>query len=317
MLRLFFAYSHKDEQLRNEVETHLALLKRQGVISSWHDRRITAGTDLDRAIGIELEDAGIILLLVSASFLASDYCYDEEMKRALAKHDEGTAVVIPVILHPCDWQSSPFGRLRATPTDGKPVSMYTNINEGLAIVAKDIRATAEKLRSSEGQQAIREEPPNPTGSEPRGDRSSNLRIKRKFDDHERDEFLQTSYEYIARYFEGSLDELAKRHPQIKTRFARVSSSRFTASIYDRGERVAQCSVWYGEHSFTSMGIGYSASADMRGSSFNELLSVVDDGFSLQLKSSGMQSMGGGSENRLSQQGAAEVFWSLLIRPLQQ
>jgi len=102
MVTLFFSYSHKDEDLRNELETHLALLKRQGIISSWHDRRITAGGDIDKTISSELESSQIILLLVSAHFLASDYCYEKEMTRALEKHKDGSAVVVPVILHPCD-----------------------------------------------------------------------------------------------------------------------------------------------------------------------------------------------------------------------
>lgn len=83
MATLFFSYSHKDEELRNELETHLALLKRQGIISNWHDRRITAGSDLNDAISGELEEAQIILLLISAHFLASDYCFDKE-KSSLA-----------------------------------------------------------------------------------------------------------------------------------------------------------------------------------------------------------------------------------------
>src|SRR5689334_13326312 len=89
MITLFFSYSHKDEELRNELETHLTLLKRQGIISAWHDRRIIAGSDLDKAISSELESSQIILLLVSAHFLASDYCYEKEMTRALEKHEEG------------------------------------------------------------------------------------------------------------------------------------------------------------------------------------------------------------------------------------
>jgi tetratricopeptide (TPR) repeat protein len=142
MAKLFFSYSHKDEELRNELETHLALLKRQGVLSSWHDRRITAGSDFDQTISSELESSQIVLLLVSAHFLASDYCYEKEMIRSLEKHEDGSAVVIPVILHPCDWHSAPFGHLRATPTDGKPVSMYANQQEAFAIVAKDVREAA-------------------------------------------------------------------------------------------------------------------------------------------------------------------------------
>jgi hypothetical protein len=142
MAKLFFSYSHKDEELRNELETHLALLKRQGVITSWHDRRISAGSDFNKNISSDLESSQIILLLVSAHFLASDYCYEKEMTRAIEKHEDGKAVVIPVILHPCDWHSAPFGHLRATPTDGKPVSMFANQHEAFAIVAKDVREAA-------------------------------------------------------------------------------------------------------------------------------------------------------------------------------
>src|SRR4051812_50229559 len=90
-INLFYSYSHKDEVLRDELETHLSLLKRQGVIRAWHDRRIAACTDWAGEIDQHLETAGIILLLVSADFLASDYCYEHEMKRALKRHEAGTA----------------------------------------------------------------------------------------------------------------------------------------------------------------------------------------------------------------------------------
>jgi hypothetical protein len=90
---LFFSYSHKDEALRDRLEVHLAVLKREGAISTWHDRRITAGDALGQRIDEHLECADIILLLVSPDFLASDYCHDVEMQRALARHVEGSARV--------------------------------------------------------------------------------------------------------------------------------------------------------------------------------------------------------------------------------
>jgi len=317
MADLFFSYSHKDEELRNELETHLALLKRQGVISSWYDRRITAGSDFNQAISSELESSQIILLLVSAHFLASDYCYEKEMTRALEKHKEGSAVVIPVILHPCDWQSAPFGHLRATPTDGKPVSMYANQHEAFTIIAKDVREAAKSYpvpnSSPKGNECIMDS----VKRVPIGDRSSNLRIKRKFDDHERDQFLEDSYEYIARYFEWSLQELSERNPHIKTRFKRLSETSFASFVYDSGKRVAECSIWYGGSSFGSSGISYSNSGEIQRNSFNESISIVDDGYSLQLKPMGMQTFGDCRENELSQQGAAEFFWNLFIRPLQE
>lgn len=315
MAKLFFSYSHKDEELRNELETHLSLLKRQGVISSWHDRRITAGSDIDKAIDAELESSQIVLLLVSAHFLASDYCFEKEMARALEKHTEGSATVIPVILHPCDWHSAPFGGLRATPTDGKAISMYANRHEALAIVAKDVREAATRAVAKEPS-ALEVSPPERLdfGSSPKP-RSSSLRVKRKFDDHERDGFLEDSYEYISRYFDGSLEELATRNPQLKTRFKRLDATSFAASIYENGQRVAQCSVWYGNN-FGSSGIAYSQSADAPRNSFNESLTVVDDGYALQLKPLGMQFYGSNRDRALSQQGAAEYFWEILVRPLQ-
>jgi len=317
MVKLFFSYSHKDEVLRNELETHLALLKRQGVISSWHDRRIIAGKDFDQEISSELESSQIVLLLVSAHFLASDYCYEKEMTRAIEKHEDGSAVVIPIILHPCDWKPASFGHLRATPIDGKPVSMYANQHEAFAIVAKDVREAAKSLSASESSLEGEQCCVGSLASKLQGDRSSNLRIKRKFADHERDEFLENSYEYMVRYFEGSLQELSTRNPHVNTKFKRLSETSFAAFVYDSGKRVAQCSIYYGGHSFGSSGIVYSQSADVQRNSFNESLSVDDDGYTLHLKPLGMQMFGSHREKTLSQQGAAEYYWTLFIKPLQE
>src|SRR5688500_12533021 len=97
---VLFSYSHADEELRNKLEVHLSMLKREGLVTAWHDRRITAGRELDPTINEHIESAGIILLLVSPEFLASEYCYEIEMKCALERHDAGDARVIPVILRP-------------------------------------------------------------------------------------------------------------------------------------------------------------------------------------------------------------------------
>ncbi|MEL6333868.1 MAG: toll/interleukin-1 receptor domain-containing protein, partial [Cyanobacteria bacterium J06626_26] len=93
-VRIFISYSHKDETLREELDVHLANLKRQGKIQAWHDRAIEAGTEWDTAIKQHLETAQVILLLISPRFMASDYCYDLEMQRAIERHNQGTARVI-------------------------------------------------------------------------------------------------------------------------------------------------------------------------------------------------------------------------------
>ncbi len=87
--RIFISYSHKDDSYREALDTHLSLMKRQGVVDVWCDRRIVEGEEFDPEIAKNLERADIILLLVSADFIASDYCYEKEMERAMQRHDGG------------------------------------------------------------------------------------------------------------------------------------------------------------------------------------------------------------------------------------
>ncbi len=320
LMELLFSYSHADEDLRNKLEVHLAMLKREGIISAWHDRRITAGRELDPAINEHIETAGIILLLVSPEFLDSDYCYEIEMKRALERHDAREARVIPVILRPCDWLNSPLKRLRATPQDGKPVVKHASIDDAFLEVAQDIRAAIAELRRA--RPAVAPAPPTPSAPKPsegtRGrPRSSNLGIKRTFTDHERDQFLEESFEYMANYFENSLSELKLRNPQIEGRFRRIDANHFSAAIYLNGRKASGCRLWLGGD-FGGYAIYYSSSDEGRDNSWNEQISVDDDGYNFVLKPMGGLSFGRGREREtgLTQEGAAEYFWSTLVEPLQ-
>lgn len=146
-IRVFFSYSHKDEKLRDELELHLKLLQRQKVIDAWHDRQIGAGEERKGAIDQHLEEAQVILLLVSSSYLASDYCYDVEMTRALERHSRGEARVIPIILRPCDWRGAPFAKLQALPRKAESITSQSNRDEAWTDVAREIRSVVEKLRS--------------------------------------------------------------------------------------------------------------------------------------------------------------------------
>ncbi|HIK43642.1 MAG TPA: AAA-like domain-containing protein, partial [Leptolyngbyaceae cyanobacterium M65_K2018_010] len=144
---LFFSYAHKDEAWRDELAKHLRLLERQGVLSSWHDRQITPGSEWAGQIDQHLEQAQIILLLISADFLASNYCYDIELKRAMERHHQGETVVIPVILRPVDWQGASFSQLQALPKNAKPVTTWENRDEAFTDIAKGIRRVAEGLQA--------------------------------------------------------------------------------------------------------------------------------------------------------------------------
>ncbi|MEY3218653.1 MAG: hypothetical protein RIT27_10 [Pseudomonadota bacterium] len=145
-LKLFFSYSHEDESFKNKLNKHLKMLQHLNIISAWQDRDISAGSEWEAEILGNLEQADIILLLVSDNFLASDYCWGKEMERALQRHEEGTARVIPIILKPVDgWYQAPFGKLQALPKDAKPISTWSNEDEAYANIAAGIRKVAENM----------------------------------------------------------------------------------------------------------------------------------------------------------------------------
>jgi len=150
-LRLFIAYAREDDELRGRLEKHLSMLTRDGLIAPWHDRKIGPGNEWEGQIDQHLDTADIILLLVSADFLASDYCYDVEATRALGRHAQGSARIVPVILRPADWMHSPLAKLQALPRDGKPVANWANEDEAFLDVVEGIRkavAEMQKARSS-------------------------------------------------------------------------------------------------------------------------------------------------------------------------
>jgi tetratricopeptide (TPR) repeat protein len=145
LVEVFYSYAHEDASLRDTLEKHLSLLHRQGVISQWHDRQITAGTNWAQAVDEHLERASVILLLISADFLASDYCYGIEMKRALERHQANEAHVIPILLRWVDWKDAPFAHIQALPTDAKPITAWHNRDEAFTDVAAGIRRVIEDL----------------------------------------------------------------------------------------------------------------------------------------------------------------------------
>jgi len=318
MPSVFFSYSHADERLRDQLEKQLAMLKRQGVIETWHDRRIGAGEDFAHAIDEHVNKDEIILLLVSADFLASDYCYDIEMKRAMERHQAGDAIVIPVILRACDWHHAPFGKLNATPHDGKPITQWPDIDEAFLQVAKAVRQAAERTsgKAKSSSPSTKAAAQNiPAQAPPMGPRSSNLRLSKNFTQRDKDKFQTETFEFIARYFENSLHEIGARNAGFEGVFRRIDANRFFATVYHDGKDVARATIYTGDGGF-GRGINYVQGETMQSNSMNESLSVNADDQMLYLAAMGM-SFSRNQEKKLSQEGAAELFWGILIEPLQQ
>ena len=325
MPRVFFSYCHADEALRDQLEKQLSALKRQGFVETWHDRRISAGENIHQAIDSHINQEEIIMLLVSPDFIASDYCYDIEMKRALERHTAGDAIVIPVILRPCDWHGTPFGTLNATPPDGKAITQWPNTDEAFLHVAKSVRQAAERWQHAHASSSPATAQEKAGGAQSAANfntdatppdrvvRSSNLRLAKQFTQRDQDTFLLDSFEYIALFFENSLQELARRNPGYEGSFRRIDAVRFTATLYRNGGAIARATVFMGGH--FGAGIFYSQGEHTDSNSFNESLTVNHDDQALYLKSLGMASFR--QAPKLSQEGGAELFWSMFIERVQQ
>lgn len=145
-IEIFFSYADKDVNMQKELEDHLSILRRSNAISISNRRAIGAGKEWQGEIDKHLNEASIILLLVSPDFLASDYCWDVEVMRAMKRHKSGEARVIPVLLRPIeDWRGVPFSMLQPLPLNSRPVTQWGNRDEAFASIAQGIRTVVEEL----------------------------------------------------------------------------------------------------------------------------------------------------------------------------
>lgn len=146
---VFVSYARKDEQLRNKLSDHLGGLRQGGYILEWSDGQIVPGREWAPEIIRCLDEADIILLLVTSSFLGSEFIGRVELARALERHRRGEAIVIPIILKPADWQSTGLEGLQALPKDGKAVSTWPDQDTAYLNVAQGLRRTIDAWRASE------------------------------------------------------------------------------------------------------------------------------------------------------------------------
>lgn len=147
-LKVMLSYAHEDEDLKDRLDVHLTSLKRSGRVETWSDRKISPGAEWDDSIKNELNDADIILLLVSVDFLASDYIWKIEITKAMERHRNNEVVVIPIFLRPCDWQDMPFAVLQGLPKDALPVTEFVDREAAFFQIAQEIRRVVEHISST-------------------------------------------------------------------------------------------------------------------------------------------------------------------------
>lgn len=138
-VNLFISYSHIDERFNDELKNHFAGLKNQGLITGWDGRAILPGEDWDDEVRKKLEQADIILFLVSSDFMASEYIRDVEIHKAIERHNNGEVRIIPVLLRSCDYRSLPIARLQVVPRGAKPINNWEDKDVAYLNVVEQIR----------------------------------------------------------------------------------------------------------------------------------------------------------------------------------
>lgn len=151
LVKVFYCCSKsvKDEQMRQKLEEHLSILRREGVITSWHRSMISPGKEWESEIDKHLKTSDIILVLISSEFTASDYHWDVLAKQAMEQHKAGTSRVVAILLRPVDdyWKVA-FPNIKVLPQDGIPIIKRNPQDTAFKNVAIGIREVAEELTDS-------------------------------------------------------------------------------------------------------------------------------------------------------------------------
>lgn len=226
----FISYSHTDEKALERLHKHLAMLRRDGDLSTWSDHKLLPGSKLGGDINLNLEKSAIFLALLSPDYLDSNYCYEKEFQHALKLAEAGRLRIVPVILEPCDWLASPFSEFMALPKDGKPISEWTNQNNAYLDVVTGLRRLLEAMRDA--VVPVTEKVGGAAGGTAR-----RPRVKQDFDAIQRSEFADKTYEAIRDYFQASCAELnGIGDSNLKAKFELMSNTAFTCTVVNRGKR---------------------------------------------------------------------------------
>ena len=348
-MKAFVSYAHRDEGALRQLMTHLAVLEREGGIEAWYDREILAGSQIDKEIDERLESCELFLALVSPDFLDSDYCYGREMQLALERHHARETRVVPIIIEPCDWLSTPLGQFKALPKDARPIAEWDNSNAAYLDVVEELRrittrrngrfgldpVMAEALRQHFGpvRRTVRlgeaavagihqrsrkgreRQPPEAgpsTGTQAprRPSAAERYRVQRDFDEIDRAEFRETTYRTIREHFENGVRELNSLN-SVRARLTERSATSFSCTVVNRARKqgVGHITIQAGGNNMGFGDVSYSFSENSTPNTANGFFSIDSDEYELFFQ----PLTGSGDErNRLTPQEVADLLWRKFI-----
>lgn len=309
-MKAFISYSHKDTKYRERLSVHLKPLERLGGIQTWYDRKLYVGDDLGASIDENLHDSDIFIAIVSPDYLASYYCYEKEMTAAFERHARGEMQVVSIIVEPCVWQSTPLGKLKAVPEDGKPVSDWSNPNNAYVDVVRELQKLIS--RPSVAASARKAKPAKPTHKEPESQVfvAPKYRTKKTFSKIDKLKFVQSSFEIIANRLEEWVAEINNVNG-VQAHFESMDKDRFYLAIVnrDRGNRTAERTVFLKSDSFALADISIVHKRTKESNSVNGGFSVSHDDYEMFFQ----ETMSFTSRNaRLSADEAAARLWESML-----
>lgn len=146
-LSIFITYTDTDQRFLPKINEILQTIQFQVPGIGWKFGEIARDTRWKMARQDYLKSADLILLLVTPAFVATDFCYCEQLRWAIIKHEQELSYVIPVLLQACLWDQTPFAGLSSiTPCNGKAVDQWRTPNLAYQQIAIEIRNTVVYLK---------------------------------------------------------------------------------------------------------------------------------------------------------------------------
>ena len=302
----FLSYSHADEKPLERLHKHLAVLQREGTLSTWSDHAVLAGDRLNSTISAELEGSQLFVAIVSPDYLASRYCYDKEFARALELFAAGRMRIVPVILEPCDWLSSPLKDFAALPKDGQPISSFTNPNNAYLNVVTGLRRILEVTGAATGA---------PVDGVALPGQVRRPRIKQDFDSIQRAEYADRAFAVIREYFRASSAELTQIGDDLRAKFEDMNSTAFTCSVVNRARRQGgEAHITFHNGKSRNMGSGDISYVNQRHAernTSNGSIRISNDEYQLFLS---MDHYGyGHQQDKITPEQAAEKLWGDFVK----
>jgi hypothetical protein len=309
----FISYAHADANALDRLHKHLAMLKREGTLNAWTDHAILPGDRVDGAISAQLERSTIFVALVSPDYLASRYCYEKEFELGLALAQAGRMRIVPVILEPCDWLSSPLKEFLALPKDGLAISGWTNQNNAYLDVVTGLRRILTAPDEGKGPGPG----PGSAVAPPRAATVRQPRIKQDFDTIQRADSADKTFAVIQDYFRASCDELT-RIEDLRARFEVMDPTAFTCTVVNRGRlRGGEAHITVRNGKGRSMGFGgdisYVNQRYAEANTSNGSIRVEHDDYNLFLAMDQFGSSGRNKEKITPEQAAARLWTEFVMR----